>query len=470
MLVAGRAPADDADRPPATRPAFDVIADAYFPHMDPDDPLAWPMKVRALSGDEYNFWRGSKEHFYDFAKRECADWLVERRRFIPTHGDPHFGNVGSYLVAVEAGRPVMAIGFVDFDESVLLPPEMDLLQGWIMTRLAARKARIPWTARLDASVRAEMIASYTAAVESGQTATELLSGEPAAIALLHPEPEPYAREVARLTEPASGRGGETAPAGRPVFRPVLRKSPQAEPTDALRPASQRLPEFASALARASAEQVSVSETLRYGSHGAFVSALRDAALRTRLKSSGSQGFRKYFVLIERPLVDAFELGSDLAVLYLKEEVEAPAERAGISPRRNPPARRVVEHARALTRPRPMLCGWVDVGRGESYWLLLRDPWGAELDAGDFRTRDDLLTGVRIWATVAGSAHAHAAEATGAPLPRLPAGRWDQVFERGERYLARHTPAFADFSSDPRTRSLASRAERSVRDVAGLTGN
>ena len=47
--------------PPASPRAFDELQKAYGAYVDPTDPLAFPAKVRSLSIDRYNFWRGAKE-------------------------------------------------------------------------------------------------------------------------------------------------------------------------------------------------------------------------------------------------------------------------------------------------------------------------------------------------------------------------------------------------------------------------
>src|SRR4051812_29823410 len=54
--------------PSANPRAFDVINAAYGPYVEPNDPLALPAKVRALSADRYAFWRGAKDIFFLWCK------------------------------------------------------------------------------------------------------------------------------------------------------------------------------------------------------------------------------------------------------------------------------------------------------------------------------------------------------------------------------------------------------------------
>lgn len=119
---------------------FDLLCRSYAPYMDPDDPLALPLKLRSLTQNPYKFWRGSKDLFFKWCKSNASDWFADTGTFTPCHGDLHLGNIGSY--ACDRGWGVLALGMVDFDDSATLPFQIELLQGLISLRLAGRQNSI----------------------------------------------------------------------------------------------------------------------------------------------------------------------------------------------------------------------------------------------------------------------------------------------------------------------------------------
>jgi uncharacterized protein (DUF2252 family) len=156
--------------------AFDHIEQAYAPYMDPADPLAFPMKVKALATDPYKFWRGSKDLFFRWAIADCQDWLTDTSAYQPTHGDLHVGNIGSY--ASEEGWGKLAFGMVDFDDSARLPFQFELLQGLITLELMAENARIQLSPEQREQLDQELLGVYRTVVNSRRNATELLKDDP----------------------------------------------------------------------------------------------------------------------------------------------------------------------------------------------------------------------------------------------------------------------------------------------------
>ncbi len=427
----------NASAHPASRPAFDTLADAFVPHLAPGDPFAWPMKVRALASDSYTFWRGSKHHFYAWSRTACADWLADPSRFIITHGDPHFGNIGTYPAS--AGFGELSLGFVDFDEAVSLPPEMELLQGYIVFRLTAQHMKLPWTARLDHAVQTTLSEHYRASAAGDASPRQLLADLPLAVALFDDRSKSYEDMVHSMT--TTGQ-----------FDRLLGK-PQA-PADLLRRTPELIEPVARALTRAAAEQPALGRQLRYSSAESFRHAIRDIGQRTRLKSSGSQGLKKFFVLIRSP----FHAYEGDVVLYLKQEVVAPGEHQRLTPPHEAgPGARVAGAARALSPEQWYVNAHVTLNN-EAYWVTLREPWGSELDLARLVDRDDLVAAVRIWATVAGCAH-RAAGMDSADW--LTTERVTQIATRSAQYLALHQDLFEEFRADPRVISLVGVAEASI---------
>lgn len=428
-LVSGRA------QPPA---AYDALVDRYVPYLDPTDPFGWPAKVNAIASDEYKFWRGTKDLYYAWCKRHCTDWLADPQSTVLAHGDLHPGNIGSYAASGPIGT--MAFGLVDFDDAARLPFQIELLHGFITLRLMAAQHGLD-----VASAEQTLLNHYRAALTaSDQDATTLLASDADAIAMCRPAAGvDYSTAVSDILD-ASGR-----------FRPVIHNA-KGTVTDLLRPVDpDQLNGFAIALAEACATDPQLRVAFTDPSVAGFRKRLRGAALRTRLGSSGSQGLHKYFLWLgDAPLATA---GSPRdVVLYLKQQIPAAAERAGISPRgQGSPGMRVRDAMRTVVQPAPALCGAVEIA-GRSYWLSLREPWSDELDdsAADVNA---LETAAGRWGTTAGAAHRAGVgpAAAGQLADRIDAALADTLRSRATSYLAQQREAFAIFKADPRVISARS---------------
>ena len=428
----------------ATQPADPVTAISadYAPYLDPADPLALDMKLRSLATDEYKFWRGSKDLFFIWCKSNCRDWMADKQSYVINHGDLHVGNIGTYMT--EDGLGQLAFGMVDFDESTRLPFQLELLQGMITLDLIARQNQIALTPADRAALDATLLATYRKAVNSQRNATQLLKDDPIVAGLLaEAGKKPYDKELAKYCDEGK-------------FRPAVGK--KAGLTDILQAVeAKQIDAFAQGLADAVAGDEDLAARLRYRTADAFRSAVLDAARRTRLGSSGSQGLGKYLLLLKRPLV-----GSDSdAILYLKQEIPTAAERSGLVAQQPgvTPGRRLKIDMDHLTDPRPFLNGSVEAG-GQSYWLSLKEPWSDEIAFDDAKTPADLQQLARIWGSVAGATHRDDGRYEKI-LPRLTPALAVLLRTRAEVYLADQAAAFARFSGDARVTAAAERAQTAI---------
>jgi hypothetical protein len=251
----------------------------------------------------------------------------------------------------------------------------------------------------------------------------------------------YTRELADFT-----RNGK--------FVPV--RATKKEVKDVLRPALDRADELAAGIAEAVGRSPTSAALFRLRNAGEFRAAMKDAVQRTRLGSAGSQGLKKYFVLLDRPLA-----GVDHDVIvYVKQEIPSAAERAGfIRPDERDPGRRCAEDAVELTDPHPFFSGWCRVG-GESYWVSLREPWTDELDGADVRTAEDLAAAARAWATAAGASHRGSGEAAVIESRQRPELN-EQLRRLSDEYLAQLQETYQALVADPRTAEMVARAERLI---------
>ena len=426
---------------------LDALRDAYAPYLAADEPTGWPTKVRSLTEGDYKFWRGTKDLFFAWSKVECADWYARPAAYVASHGDVHLGNVGAYAAA--GGWHNVSFGLVDFDESARLPFEMDLLQCLVTLRLVAAENGIDVSDGEWRNLSSAVLADYAQAFANSESAAASLAAVKPVTKLLKKAAEgDYAAEVAELTD-----AGKFRPT---VFNAKGKLKDLLAPLDAAESAT-----LIDALAKAldDPDQAALRARFRPHSRGELTAALKDAARRTRVGSSGSQGLGKYFLLLERPLVD---YDGDV-VIYLKQEIPSAAERQGAVPRDARSAgRRCAETAALLTDPPPYLNGWCDAADGRSYWINIKEPWGDELDADDVKDADDLKQIAHVLAVAVGAAHAHANAVAPTTAPaggpqRTADSLADQLAARSAAYAAKVRADFTDFTNDPRTADLVKRA-------------
>jgi uncharacterized protein (DUF2252 family) len=420
---------------------FDILVEAYGPYMNQNDPLAFPMKVRAVAADKSGLWRGGKDLFFRWCRDHARDWMDDRDAIVTQQGDPHLGNVGTYLAAGDFGT--LAFGMVDFDESVRLSFQYELLQGIVSLRLVAEESGMGLDGpAVDRLVR-QTLEDYTAAAASGKTATDLLRDDPDVAKLLGGARRDYATELSQYTS-----GGK--------FLPV--RATRKEVKDLMRPAMDRADELAAGIAEAVGRSEASAALFRLRTAAEFRAAVRDAVLRTRVGSAGSQGLKKYFVLLERPLA-----GVDHDVIvYVKQQIPSAPERAGlVPPDPRDPGRRCAEDVAELTDPKPFFNGWCRIG-DESYWVSLREPWTDELEGADVHSAADLAAAAHVWATAAGTSHHGAGVAEVVTARNTPELAGELVRLSGA-YLRQLDGEFQQLAADPRVAKLVGVANAAIEE-------
>lgn len=422
---------------------YDAIERAYAPYMAADDPLALPMKVRSIASDPYKFWRGSKDLFFIWAKTNTADWFTDAKAFLPNHGDLHLGNIGSY--ASDAGWNKLAFGMVDFDDSARLPFQVELLQGLITLELTARQNNIALDETTGQRLAKTLFEAYRISVNSQRNATSLLidAQDKTVTQMLTRASVAYQSEIDTYTQ--DGR-----------FRQAV-LTEKGKLKEIFRPAMHRADDFAEGLAQAIVNEPDLKKLFRFDDAKSIRAALGDVAQRTRLGSSGSQGLKKYFAILRKPLRNA---ETDL-LIYLKQEIPSAAERSGVVARENrSPGRRVKEDMDRLTQPLPYINSWCDIGGG-SYWVTFKEPWSEELDIETVTSADELIHMARIWGTVAGATHREDGRFE-IILPRLNPALLEQIRQRSKLFLKQLDTDFTAFGADSRVRAHVSAVEAELK--------
>ncbi|HLL88693.1 MAG TPA: DUF2252 family protein, partial [Tepidisphaeraceae bacterium] len=449
-----------------TRPLpYDRIEQAYARYTPAGDPFGFPAKIASLADTKFKFWRGTKDLYYQWAKVEAGDWLADSGAYVVAHGDLHPGNLGTYAT----GPNRVAFGLVDFDDSARLPFQLELVHGLVSLELASEARGMPLDDAERRLIADAMFGSYRAALASPRTASEQLRGAPLVDALFAKASRPYAAVFRDLV----------AASGKQFVAVVQNKKGNVK--EVLRPADELRPQVAAALAAAVARSDALRAAFAVTEPAVLAASIRAVAARTRVGSSGSQGLKKYVVLMKSPLRDMAAGGGGDAVvaggtvggdvvLYLKQQIPAAAERAGlVAPDPRAPADRCVAHMRqVLGGEQPWVLGAVELN-GDSYWLSVREPWGTELEPDDVGSAEDVRAMARVWGTAAGAAHRRGS-GQAAVLARLTPEARALIVARAAACAARLAADYASFRADPRVSEQQATLERALRAIRSEPGN
>lgn len=431
---------------------FDVIQASYQPYMTAGDPLAFPMKVRSLSGDPYTFWRGSKDLFYFWCKTNTADWLADKQSYVASHGDLHFGNMGTY--ATEGRFGDVAFGAVDFDEACDLPFQIEILQGLITLRLTARKNQLFVSDQQFGELVDGLITSYRTALQGSDTTTAALADDR------------LIKTMIAAAKDSSYKKDELKKfIKNDKFVPsVYNKKGDLRglPKDILRPAMDRADDVAGGIAQALVNSPRLAAMFRYNSAGDIRKAIKDVALRTRVASSGSQGLKKIFVLLDTPLKN---VDHDV-IVYLKQEIPTAAERAGAVQRRDiTPGQRAAQITELWSDPKLIANSWCEAG-SDSFWVLIEEPFSEDLAPDQFPEYLDLQHAAAIWGTVAGTAHRKSPNGPGLAAKLTPQ-LVTLLRDRCMAYSLKLDTDFSDFLRDPRGADLRQLAQKEIFRLAPI---
>lgn len=414
----------DRAHPTLSDSPYAILLQSYGPYLDLNDPRGWPMKIHAITSDPYKFWRGTKDLFFLFAKTHCDDWMQQTQAFLPTHGDLHLGNIGSY-----ATHPLgqLAVGLVDFDDSARLPYQLELLQGAITFQLIAQTNNITLNPQQTQQLVRTLLDAYLNARQNPLDATGLINARPEIRKLLSRADRPYQRVVDQLTMDQK-------------FKPLI---PDNGPiTNILDPLSTETHKaFATALQQLARLHPRLAELIGHPDTFSILHAVQ----RTRVGSSGSQGLFKILVLVRS--ADQVE-----RIIYFKQQIPSAAERVGlIAPLATTPSVRSADHTRSLTDPDPLLalpCEVLD----RSFVVNLYEPWSDELDHEELKTYEQLLESAQLWSNITGRAHQLA---TGISRPSQPdiQALHNALLERSAAYLSHNDRLFSDLNADPAAKAV-----------------
>lgn len=433
------------------------------PHLSRDDPMQLPMKIRGLLEDEYKFFRGTADLFYDFCRPACGDWLEDRSSHLLLHGDLHLGNIGTYRT-IDATELTLAFSVVDLDEAVRGPFQLDLLRALTSLRAVATAQGIRVSDQEWDRIARLLVAGYRSGLSARKT-------EPPA--LRHKRVQHLLRE-AEKADARAYLNKYTTIRGQRRFLGVRLKD--GRPADLMRPVDRdRRREVIDALweSLSAGDGRDVPVRLRFLNHGDLQQAVMDVAEWTRLESSGSQGLRKYLVLLDRPTSQqdrATGLDTEPIIVQLKEQPTPAAARAGLlsaawGPNR---AKEVADAYRQLVEPDRWLAASLTFGN-RGFVQLTKDAWGEEFSAKAFASLDGLGEAARILGEATGWAHRSALTSSHKNRERIDHfataaddALADVLCERSAAAAEYMHRLFENLQRDPQAKALANAAEKAIR--------
>jgi uncharacterized protein (DUF2252 family) len=428
------------------------------PFLLPDDSLQLPMKLHSLLDNEQNFFGGTADLFYAWCSDHCKDWVTDRDAWVLLHGDVHIGNLGTYRLRAD-GPPQMKFSVVDLDEAVEAPFQLDLLRAAVSLRFLARKNKIETDEQVWRGVIEALCHRYRDALD-GKPKGEL-DDFPAVRQLLQKGRSVDARRW--LSDYCDGQP--------PIrFRPLRMKDGRV--SDLMTPLDQAQREelivaLWATLARDAGR--SLPKPLQFLNQAELRQAVLDAVQWTRVDSAGSQGLRKFLVLVnpvERVIATPSQDTRLPIMIELKEEPAPALARAGLapSPGGEPRAQVVAEAHGQLLDPPPWLVGYAGM-KQRGYLVRVKEGRSKELPGKSFASPAKLLQAAEIMGTAVGLAHRRAALSAPSGQTRVETLLKLQSDPLAEKLTVRSAAAekellrqYQELREDPAAKRYAARAQ------------
>ncbi len=411
----------------AEPPVYDQLVSDVRSYVPENEELGFALKIRSIARSEYHFWRGTKFLFMKWSKANCSDWYADRSSYVPSHGDVHPGNIGTY--PSNSGFGETGFGLVDFDDSAKLPWQIDLLQAAISLQLVAYENNIELSDRDQEKIIKKLCESYRVAQQSKKNAKELLHASPLVMQVLEEsEEDTYKKELKKLTK-------------EDKFLEVIQKSDLV--TDILQPVAEtRYDAFAMGVVQAIQNDNRLKKLVGDLSQQQVRLKIKSIARRHRIDSSGSQGLEKYFILLDKP----FDGVKHDIIIYLKQAIPSAAERANaIEAEKIAPAKRLVREMESMVSPKPLFNSYCEI-EGKSFWTYLKDPWSQEISSSAILSYPELFESSTILGSVLGASH----QRDQVDLGNLDKPEFQRVLlGRAKLFVEQQRLAFREYRNDPR---------------------
>lgn len=442
---------------PSRSASADVLGDVkrLNSHLDPDNPLALALKVHGLSQSPSDFFRGTADLFYDWCETHGADWRDDTSDFVLMHGDLHPGNIGTLRSPGESDA--VHFSLVDLDEVFRGSFKPDLLRALTSLRFAADEAGLSPTKENWAKWSRSLCSAYAHAIMNPPSDAELAS---------------QYKIVKKLIKKAAEENAEAytarfiVPGLRPAFRGAAEK--KGKPSDLMTPPDEKtLKQIRSALASTYFGGENGSRrraALGYDSEERLRDAILDVVNWTSLSSGGSQGLRKYLVLLRHA---GASNNDGLLILQLKEEPKPAAERAGYVKHDNSIDRgEFVARAHETLQCHPSLwIGSIRLG-DRSFLVKPKSPFAKEPSQKNLNKPGEFEEMARLMGALLGRAHAASLSDQQKRAGKIAesARTFDTTLDRlsGKAHRA-FKSMFKELQNDPAAHELSVKAQNAIRE-------
>ncbi len=455
--------------PPTTTPAQNSVLskiESLNPHLTDGDIPNLSLKVHSLNRGAYDFFRGTTDLYYAWCIANCRDWCEAQDTEVLLHGDVHPGNTGTYVASPDGG-PRLAYSLVDFDEVFFGSFELDLLRAATSLRFAAAENKLTLSDEAWREIVGKLVASYCETWKPFHPTGDLQRWQTLLDANARVLASPL---VMRLLASADAEDAtdyaDKYTKGNPPERFKARRGKKKKPKDIMRPVSKE--ERAQVVAAFRAYRMH-GESTRPDVESEMISAkVLDVVRWVRVGSSGSQGVRKYLVLLEPPS-DPLARPS---IFQLKEEPRPGAVRAGlaspISDAAKQPRRRaqIVAESSIYLQARPRrYMGSTEID-GRSYLVKPKDAFGKEPDTEDLDSAEALLEMADIMGRLLGIGHAKSqfkGDVTKLKTAIARPSLTDEILTRSDQCFTQFRRDYDAFRRDARVRKLDGKASTWLRD-------
>lgn len=464
-IGAGSPPAS----PSAASPSQDSVLskiEALNPHLKDEDIPYLSLKVHSLNRGPYDFFRGTTDLFYAWCKSHCRDWSEAQDTEVLLHGDVHPGNTGTYVAGPDGG-PRLAYALVDFDEVFLGAFELDLLRAATSLRFAAAENKLTMSDEAWREIVGKLVASYCETWSPFHLTGDLQRGPTLLDANARVLESPLVmRLLAKADTEDATEYADKYTKGNPPERFKARRGKKKKPKDIMRPVSKETRAQIVAAFRASRMYADlVPSALESEIANAKV---LDVVRWVRVGSSGSQGVRKYLVLLEPPS-DPLARPS---IFQLKEEPPPGAIRAGlaspiIDDAKRPATRsQLVASASIFLQARPKrFMGFTEFG-GRSYLVKPKNAFGKEPDTEDLDSADALLEMADIMGRLLAIGHAKSqikSDVTKLKAAIARGSLTDEILTQSDQCFTQFRQDYDAFRRDTRVSDLNAKAMAWVRN-------
>lgn len=388
------------------------------------DPAALNRKIAAMAQTRAAFWRGSRDPFFAWVKRNPEAIALANQQIVVSPGNIDITTLGWYAAGSSAEK---GFSFVDAHGSASIGAGIDLLQAAISLRIVAEERGI-WLANQENRhvIDDIMMSAYERACAGDLSAAALASaGFPAV-------PANQQALLDRYVVQGKFRSDLTATGWRRLSASPADNTLRNTVSMALGLTINQAPEFRTRFASATLDQSSILD-------------IASVEPVSAVEGGEACGIDHYLVLLRRPLIHSDQ---DLILLFSRH-LSAAAERQGITPLSPRTfAWRASNDWDSVAPEPPLLNGWCRL-HGDSYLIRAISSFDRKLGPEDIKSAHDLNLFANVIGAAVGESHRRSRRD-----PQIDQVSAETLSRLADQYVEHLRRDFKHFRSDDRVRSAS----------------